>query len=167
MFPCLIAVGSNLGDREATIRAAAEQLAAHPQVKLVAMSSLYATAPVGGPAGQDEFLNAAIRIDTSLSPHELLQLLQAIETQLGRTRTVHWGPRTIDLDLLLYGDQVIADPDLKVPHPLMHERHFVLEPAAEIAATMMHPTLHRTVNQLLDSLNRNRPSSDDDNLQIE
>jgi 2-amino-4-hydroxy-6-hydroxymethyldihydropteridine diphosphokinase len=156
MVPSLIAVGSNVGDRESAIRAAAEQLASHPQVELIAMSSLYATAPVGGPTGQDEFLNAAIRIDTSLSPRELLQLLQVIETKLGRTRAVHWGPRTIDLDVLLYGDRVIAEADLNVPHPLMHERHFVLVPAAEIAGTMMHPTLHRTVGELLTSLQGNQ-----------
>ena len=156
MSPCLIAVGSNLGDREATIRAAADQLASHPQVQLVAISSLYATAPVGGPANQTEFLNAAIRLNTSLTPHDLLHLLQTIETNLGRTRTIHWGPRTIDLDLLLYGDRVIAEADLNVPHPLMHKRHFVLEPVAEIAAEMMHPTLHRTVGELLTSLKGDR-----------
>ena len=153
---CLIALGSNLGDRETNLRGAIDDLDAQPKLILIAMSRLYASEAIGGPPGQGAFLNAAATIDTSLSPRELLDLLLAIETKLGRTREVHWGPRTIDLDLLLYDDEIIDEPDLRVPHPRMHERRFVLAPAAEIAAEMIHPLLHRTIEELLADLERPR-----------
>ena len=152
MTGCLIGIGSNLGDRAATIRSAIDELAAHPQIKFLAGSALHATDPVGGPSGQGEFLNAALRIDTSLTPDSLMDLLFATEGKLGRIRTIHWGPRTIDLDLLLYGEQVIDQPGLQVPHPRLHERRFVLVPAAEIAGEMVHPTLHCTIKELLAKL---------------
>lgn len=145
---CLIGLGSNLGDRPRTLEAAIAQLAAHPEVSLVAVSSFHLTQPVGGPAGQGEFLNAAARVETNLSPHALLGLLHAIEANLGRKRAVRWGARTIDLDLLLYGDQVVDAPDLQVPHPLAHQRGFVLAPACEIAAEMWHPVLGKTLAEL-------------------
>ena len=151
-MPSLIALGSNLGNREANIRRAIDELAAHPHVTLIAISSLHTSEAVGGPLGQGAFLNAAAAVNTSLAPHELLDLLLAIESQLGRTREIPWGPRTIDLDLLLYDDQIIDEPGLRVPHPRMHERHFVLAPAAEIAAKMVHPQTGRTIANLLADL---------------
>jgi 2-amino-4-hydroxy-6-hydroxymethyldihydropteridine diphosphokinase len=153
MPDCLIGIGSNLGDRQRNIREALDRLSKHPQVKTIGCSSLHSTLPVGGPSGQGEFLNAAAVVQTELEPLALLALLHEIENDLGRTREIVWGPRTIDLDLLLYGDAVIDLPTLKVPHPLMTERRFVLEPASEIAAEMVHPQLLRNIVQLLQDLN--------------
>lgn len=155
---CLIALGSNLGDRAANICQAIKELVAHPQVTLIATSTLHTTEPVGGPPNQGAFLNAAIRFDTSLAPRELLDLLLAIEKKLGRSREVSWGPRTIDLDLLFYGARICDEPDLQVPHPRMHERRFVLAPAAEIAAEMTHPVLRRSIGELLADLDRRESS---------
>lgn len=149
---CLIALGSNLGDRHANLRRALERLATHPQIRVVAISTIHETSPVGGPAGQDVYLNAAARIETTLAPRDLLTALLAIEAELGRTREIHWGPRTIDLDLLLYGDQTIDEPGLQVPHPRLDERRFVLGPAAEIASDMRHPRLHASIAELLAGL---------------
>ncbi len=145
---CLIGLGSNLGDRQRALEAALALLAEHAAIRLVAASSFHATQPVGGPAGQGEFLNAAARIETELSPRDLLRLLHEIEARLERVRTGHWGPRTLDLDLLLYGEQVIDEPDLRVPHPLAHQRRFVLAPACEIAGEMRHPVLRKTLAEL-------------------
>jgi 2-amino-4-hydroxy-6-hydroxymethyldihydropteridine diphosphokinase len=149
---CLIAAGANLGDRQANLDAAIAALTSNPQIQIVAVSSFHETKPVGGPEGQGDFLNAAIQLKTSLMPAELLETLLSIETTLGRTRSTHWGPRSIDLDLLLYGTQIIDEENLKVPHPWMHLRRFVLSPAAEIAGEMVHAQRHRTVNQLLAEL---------------
>lgn len=145
---CLIGLGSNLGDREQNLRQGLALLAEHPEVTLVAVSSFHATQPVGGPAGQGEFLNAAARVETGLSARALLALLHEIEARLQRERTIRWGPRTLDLDLLLYGDQIIDAPDIQVPHPLAHQRGFVLAPACEIAGEMRHPTLGKTLAEL-------------------
>jgi 2-amino-4-hydroxy-6-hydroxymethyldihydropteridine diphosphokinase len=123
-----VGLGANLGDREATIRAALEQLAAEPGVEVVAVSPLIETAPVGI-ADQPRFLNGAAALETELGPRELLHRLLGLERRLGRTREgPRFGPRTIDLDLLLYGEQVVAEPGLAVPHPRLHERLFALEP---------------------------------------
>jgi 2-amino-4-hydroxy-6-hydroxymethyldihydropteridine diphosphokinase len=121
-----IGVGSNLGDRETTIRAAIQAL---PGV--AAVSALRETDPVG-PVEQPTFLNGAVAVETELSPRELLDLLLAVERDLGRERRERWGPRTIDLDLLLYGDRVVDEPGLSIPHPRLHERRFALEPLAEL-----------------------------------
>lgn len=149
MATCLIALGSNLGDRKASILAALEALRKLPQVRLLRQSSLVETEPVGGPAGQGKFLNAAAVVESSLNPESLLAELHRIEAGLGRVRNERWGPRTIDLDLLLYDDQVHKSPTLAIPHPLMHEREFVLAPAAEIAPAMVHPQLGKTLRELL------------------
>jgi 2-amino-4-hydroxy-6-hydroxymethyldihydropteridine diphosphokinase len=149
MATALISFGSNLGDRQATLDAAVEKLRQKAGVEQLVVSSYHATKPVGGPEGQDEFLNAAARLETSLSPRALLSELQRIERELGRVRQEHWGPRTIDLDLLLYDDQVINEPDLIVPHRFLAFRRFVLEPAVQVAGEMMHPELERTLIQLL------------------
>ena len=127
-----LGLGSNLGDREALLARALERLTSPPGVWITALSSLYATAPVG-PQDQPEFLNLAVEVTTSLAPQDLLAACQAIETALGRVRAERWGPRTIDLDLLLYGELRLAEPGLELPHPRMLERPFVLQPLAEIA----------------------------------
>ena len=128
-----VGLGSNLGDREATIRAAIDAL---PGV--VAVSALRETEPVG-PVDQPPFLNGAVALETELSPRELLDVLLAVERRLGRERRERWGPRTIDLDLLLYGDGTIDEPGLSLPHPRLHERRFALEPLAELDPDLDDP----------------------------
>ena len=128
-----VGLGSNLGDREATIRGAVEAL---PGV--VAVSTLRETDPVGV-TEQPAFLNGAVVLETDLSARELLELLLAVERSLGRERRERWGPRTIDLDLLLYGDEAIDEPGLTVPHPRLHERRFALEPLAELDPELLVP----------------------------
>lgn len=145
----LIGLGSNLGDRQATLEAATRQLGGLPQTTRISTSSWYETAPVGGPLGQDAFLNGCVLLETALAPESLLDELQRIETALGRVREVPWGPRTLDLDLLLYDDAVINSPRLIVPHPRLSFRKFVLRGATEIAATMRHPLLDRMLGELI------------------
>lgn len=128
-----IALGANLGDRAATLEAAIDAIAALPGVQLLRRSSLHETEPVGGPPGQPPYLNAVIEIDCSLDPHDLLRELLAIEGRFGRTRSVRNAPRTLDLDLLAYGDVRMHEPDLTLPHPRMWQREFVLAPLGEIA----------------------------------
>ena len=146
-----IALGSNLGNREANLRAAMESMRSLGEVKRI--STFHDTAPVGY-LDQPRFLNAAVLLRTTLPPQELLQALLAIEQQMGRNRAtaVPKGPRVIDLDILLYGDAVLDTPTLVLPHPQMHERAFVLKPLAEIAPGMMHPLLFCTVDQMLADL---------------
>jgi 2-amino-4-hydroxy-6-hydroxymethyldihydropteridine diphosphokinase len=128
-----IGIGSNLGDREGTLRSAVESLAATPGVEVVAVSTLRETAPVGPIVDQPPFLNGAIALDTTLAARELLELLLRIEADHGRTREgLQGGPRTLDLDLLIHGDERIDEPGLTIPHPRLHERPFVLEPLAEL-----------------------------------
>ena len=134
-----VGLGANLGDRAAMLRAALEQLAAEPEIVLVAVSGFRETDPVGL-TEQPRFLNAAAAVDTELSARQLLDRLLAVERRLGRTRTApRFGPRTIDLDLLLYGDAEIVEEGLQVPHPRLHERLFALEPLAELDAELVVP----------------------------
>jgi 2-amino-4-hydroxy-6-hydroxymethyldihydropteridine diphosphokinase len=135
----LVGLGSNLGDRGAALAKAVELLKREPLIRVEAVSSFRPSKPAGGPEGQCEFLNAAVRLETALSPEELLARLLAIEDQIGRVRAERWGPRTIDLDLLLYDRLELKTPSLELPHPRMCYRRFVLEPAAEIAAEMVWP----------------------------
>ena len=160
MARALIALGSNLGDRTATLNAAAAAIAVLPQSRLLAKSSWIESAPVGGPP-QPAYLNGAVLIETSLDPFDLFERLRQIEDCHGRVRTVRWGPRTLDLDLLLYGQDVIDTERLTVPHPRMASRRFVLEPAAQIAADMVHPAIGITIGELLAQLSE-PPLSDDD-----
>ncbi len=129
-----IGLGSNLGDRAAHIRQALRELGERGDIRVLACSRLYETEPLGGPPGQPLYLNAVAELATNLTPRELLTRLLEIEERHGRQRTIPNGPRTLDLDLLLYGDHVINEPDLVVPHPRMWERPFVLQPLAEIRA---------------------------------
>ncbi len=142
-----LGLGSNIGNREEYLHRAYTRICGLEGVQALQLSRFYETIPVGGPP-QPMFLNAALTIRTVLSPHQLLKQLQRIETDMGRTRTVRWGPRTIDIDILLYGDVIISDGQLTIPHPLMHTRLFVLEPLAEIAPDAIHPIYQKTVLQL-------------------
>ncbi|SHF49964.1 2-amino-4-hydroxy-6-hydroxymethyldihydropteridine diphosphokinase [Desulforamulus putei] len=138
MTVAYIGLGSNLGDRKACIQGALERLAGTPGIQLLRVASLYETAP-WGKTDQDRFLNTVAEVDSDLSPEELLQILLQIEHSLGRTREVKWGPRTIDLDLLLYGNQKVDLPHLQVPHPRLAERAFVLVPLGELCPEMVLP----------------------------
>ena len=143
-----IALGSNLGDRQAMFRQALECLRLEEGLQVRQVSSFYVTAPVGGPKGQAEYLNGVVEVTTTLKADKLLARLLSIEKRLGRERRQPWGPRCIDLDLLLYGQEVISSENLQVPHPLMHQREFVLRPMAEIAPEVKHPTLGMTAKQM-------------------
>jgi 2-amino-4-hydroxy-6-hydroxymethyldihydropteridine diphosphokinase len=127
-----LGLGSNLGDRLAHLQRAVDALAATDGIRVVAVSSVYETAPVGGPA-QDDFLNAVAAVDTDLAPRDLLDAALGIEQLEDRVRTIRWGPRTLDVDVLLYGDERVDEPDLEIPHPRMAERAFVLAPLHDVA----------------------------------
>lgn len=131
MVVCYLGIGSNLGNRRANIKKALDYLKKTKGIKLEKKSWIYETKPIGGPH-QGKFLNAAVKIQTSLSPILLLRTLKKIEKTLGRTKTVRFGPRPIDLDILLYGNKIINQKDLVIPHPRMFEREFVLKPLREI-----------------------------------
>lgn len=146
-----IAMGSNLGDRAGTLERAIARIAGLPRTRCAAQSTFLRTAPVGGPADQPEYLNAALAIETQLSPRALLDALLRIEHDFGRDRAreARNGPRTLDLDILLFGDLVIEEEQMQIPHPRMAERAFVLEPLVQIAPDVVHPILRMTIAQLL------------------
>ena len=152
--PAWIGLGSNLGDRRAILDAAVADLAEVPGVVVLAVSPYHETSPVGGPPGQGPFLNAAAHLETTLGPHQLLAALQGIENQAGRVRTVRWGERTLDLDILIYGTKFLDAKDLKLPHPRLAFRRFVLSPLAEIAPTIVDTMTKRTIADLLANLDR-------------
>jgi 2-amino-4-hydroxy-6-hydroxymethyldihydropteridine diphosphokinase len=151
MVRVCIGLGSNIGDRARSLLSAYDRILAIKEVQLLKLSKFYETAPVGGPP-QPMFLNAALSIKTILSPSQLLEHVQHIETLMGRVRTIRWGSRNIDIDILLYGDQVVNDDQLKIPHPLMHTRSFVLEPLAEIEPDTVHPFFKKTIFELYNEL---------------
>jgi 2-amino-4-hydroxy-6-hydroxymethyldihydropteridine diphosphokinase len=148
-----IALGSNLGDRRGHLESALDDLAAMEGIEVCAISEYVETQPQG-PPGQGPYLNAAAALRCEIEPRRLLNTMLAIEAAHGRDRAgeQRWGPRTLDLDLLLFGSRIIDDPDLVIPHPRLHERPFVLVPLARIAPDAMHPVLGLTVRCLRDRL---------------
>ena len=152
MVRVFLALGSNLGDRLSYLKSARQALAQLPETTITGASTIYETQAVGGPPGQADYLNAVLALETGLSPLDLLAACQAIEKRLDRVRTEHWGPRTVDIDILLYGSESIDHAQLIVPHPRLHQRRFVLAPLAELAADLIHPTLRLSCRQLLESL---------------
>ena len=150
---CYIGLGSNLADPAHQIRQAVIALHRLPATRLIQCSSLYGSTPVG-PADQPDFINAVAAIDTDLPALDLLHAMQVLEQQTGRVRTRHWGERTLDLDLLLYGDQQITLPELQVPHPRLAERAFVLGPLHEIAAPLLTLPDGRSVTSLWQQCNQ-------------
>lgn len=147
--PAYLSLGSNVGDRAANLNTAIDRLRAFGEV--VAVSSFYETEPVEFTA-QPWFLNCAVTLNTDATPKQLLTVIVDIEQQLGRRRAQQKGPRTIDIDILLFGDQIVDDPGLTIPHPALHERRFVLEPLVEIAPGARHPVFKQTIRELRDAL---------------
>ena len=141
--------GSNLGDSLSTLRQARQALQAMPDIRVTAASNLYRTTPVGGPPDQPDYLNGALEVVTTLEPLELLRCCQTIEERFGRQRIIRWDARTLDIDLLLYADRIIDNPELQLPHPRMADRGFVLQPLCDLAAEKSHPLQHCTFASLL------------------
>lgn len=154
MARCLVGCGSNLGERRETLDRAIELLKFMPGVEILETSRFHESKAVGGPAGSPSFLNGACLLETELPPRELLGMLQAVENTLERQRDIRWGPRTIDLDLLLYESVELWSDDLVLPHPRLTTRRFVLEPCAEIAPEFLHPTNGRSIRDLLENISR-------------
>lgn len=148
---CFVALGSNIGDTKGYLDGAVEALKADPSIRLKRVSSYLVTTPYGG-VEQDDFLNGAVELETLYAPEELLDKLHTIEKAAKRERLIHWGPRTLDLDILFYDDLTQDDPDLTLPHPDMQNRDFVLRPMAELAPHFVHPVFHKTMGQLLKKL---------------
>ncbi len=152
-----IGIGSNLGDRRAYYQGAIEQVARLPKTRVVRESSLYESEPLG--EASTWYINGVIEIETELNPQQLLRRLKAIERAMGRekkSRAKRWTPRTIDLDILFYNSQIIDTPSLKIPHPELHKRRFVLLPLSELAPNLIHPRLGVSVSRLLVTLKNNK-----------
>jgi len=146
-----ISLGSNMGDRCESLKAAIEELNTHSNLRVINTSSIYETDPVGY-EDQDQFLNMVVEVSTNLNPFELLSLCLDIEKKLGRKRDIRWGPRTIDLDILLYNQENIKSEKLTVPHPRMHERAFVIIPLLEIASSIKLPTMEIPLQSILEDI---------------
>lgn len=153
MAKVFLGLGSNLGDREKNIKEALKRLRESGIAREIKISSFYETEPEGV-KNQPFFLNAVLEMETFLSPRNLLDALQVLERQLGRKKGRKWGPRIIDLDILFYGNLVMKEKDLEIPHPLLAERSFVLTPLAELAPETIHPALKKTVSVLRDKKNQ-------------
>lgn len=146
-----LGIGSNLGDRKENCLEAIRLLEENPFISVIKRSSLYETEPVGY-EDQQPFINCVVEIETTLEPEMILKICQGIEKVLGRERKTHWGPRTIDIDILLYNNQIISKREVKIPHPLMHKRGFVLIPLSEIAPEAIHPVYKKKIRDLLKEL---------------
>lgn len=144
-----LSLGSNVGDRDAQLREAQARLGA--ERRIIAASSFYETEPVEF-TDQPWFLNCAVALETRATPQELMEAILGIENEMGRQRLQNKGPRTIDIDILLFGDTILDSPQVTIPHPAMHHRRFVLEPLAEIAPQVPHPVLRKTIRELRDVL---------------
>lgn len=146
-----LGLGANLGDRQGAIAQALKELGVLPTITVTAVSSLYQTAPVGV-LDQPDFLNAVAEVQTTLAPRPLLAQILQVEQQLGRVRTVRWGPRTIDIDILVFGEKQMEEPDLTIPHPRLAERAFALVPLAEVAPNLCLPGEDETMRKKVDRL---------------
>lgn len=154
MVHSLLGIGSNLGDRSAQMDAAVEALRQHADIRVVKVSDWVETDPVGGPDKQQSYMNGAILVETDLLPQKLLATLLDVERGLGRERDQRWGPRSVDLDVLLYDEEIVDEPGLAIPHPWMAIRRFVLQPAADVAGELIHPKTGWSLKALLENLNR-------------
>jgi len=152
MSQALLGLGANLGDRSRQLQLALAELNALADVQVDRVSRFLETQPVGGPNAQPDYLNAAATLTVSTTPQLLWESLASIEAKLGRTRVTRWGARSIDLDLLLFDDLIVETRELTIPHPRLALRRFVLEPAAEIAPTMVHPRIGWTIGRLFEHL---------------
>lgn len=152
MITAYLGLGSNLGNRLAFLRGGRDSLLNRFDIVLLRASAVYETAAVGGPPDNPPFLNAVLEVETPLGPRDLLAACLAVEDEFGRTRPAAWAPRTLDIDLLLYGDTVLDEGDLQLPHPRLHERTFVLTPLSDIAPDLLHPVLHKTMRALAEAL---------------
>lgn len=151
MKTAYVSIGSNLGDRLEYLKKAWHLLQAQEKIQLMQLSSCYETEPLGY-TDQGKFINAAFSLQTDYSPHVLLEILQGVESSLGRERTVRWGPRSVDLDILFFANTVLQDRLLTIPHPRLTERAFILVPLAEIAPLLLHPLTGKTIRQHLEEV---------------
>ncbi len=148
MTTAYLALGANLGDRLTIFKNARVALAQHAAIEVTGASAIFETEPVGGPAEQGAYLNAVLQVATILAPMDLLAACHEIELRFGRRREEHWGPRTLDIDLLFHGDAICTGPELILPHPRLHLRRFVLAPLLELAPELCHPLLGQTIREL-------------------
>jgi 2-amino-4-hydroxy-6-hydroxymethyldihydropteridine diphosphokinase len=148
MKTAYIGIGSNVGDSQRNCHEAIERIGASDGCRVISASAFYLTEPVGN-KNQEWYVNGVVSISTAMRARDLLNALLQVEANMGRVRTVKWGPRIIDLDILLFGQDIIDEIDLKIPHPMMHLRKFVMAPVAEIAPEIIHPVLGKTMTELL------------------
>lgn len=148
MKTAYLGLGSNLGNRLAFLRGGRDALAKAPGIELVRTSAVYETEAIGGPPDNPRFLNAVLQVQTSLDPHQLLAACLAVEDEFGRSRPLRWAPRTLDIDVLFFADQVVCTEQLTIPHARLQERPFMLAPLLEIAADLRHPLLDQTITEL-------------------